>query len=288
MSGTHAVRQFSDITLNAAPLPSGATTCMPNGQYNPSTGLSGACSFNANQVINQQHCTAATGYVCYNTGGITMNEPIFSSNYNALQAQLTRNAGHNYQYGVNYTWSHAFDDADNGAGSGSSGPAYAYPGYFNLNRSQSGYDRTNNLQVLGNLPACHSAPTRRSLPTASTSAIFGGFQLTGQLSHISGAPFTVSPSSISHQHAWRQRSMHSSSLRTISLAATARTPPWAPAPCLEEIPGSTPPPLPTPSSLNTPTRAGLVTSIAQYPLAWSRRTLATPAATNFADRESPI
>ena len=42
------------------------------------------------------------------------------------------------QYGLNYTWSHAFDDADNGAGSGSSGPAYSWPGYFNLNRTQSG------------------------------------------------------------------------------------------------------------------------------------------------------
>ncbi len=192
--GTHAVRQFSDITLNAAPLPSGATTCMPNGQYNPSTGLTGTCSFNANQLINQQHCTALTGYVCYNTGGITMNEPIFSAVYNAMQAQLTRNAGRGYQYGLNYTWSHAFDNADNGAGSGSTGPAYAYPGYFNLNRAQSGYDRTNNLQFWGiyQLPF---GPNQMFLTHGVAGAIFGGFQLTGQISHISGAPFTVSPSS---------------------------------------------------------------------------------------------
>ena len=192
--GTHAVNQFSDITLNAAPLPSGATTCMPNGQYNPSSGLTGACSFNANQIINQQHCTALTGYVCYNTGGITMNEPIFSANYNALQAQLTRNAGRGYQYGVNYTWSHAFDDADNGAGSGSTGPAYAYPAYFNSNRAQSGYDRTHNLQVF----AIYQLPfgaNQMWLTHGVAGAIFGGFQLTGQISHISGAPFTVSPSS---------------------------------------------------------------------------------------------
>ncbi len=63
--------------------------------------------------------------MCYNTGGITMNEPVFSANYNALQTQLTHNVGRNYQYGLVYTWSHAFDNADNGAGSGSSGPAYA-------------------------------------------------------------------------------------------------------------------------------------------------------------------
>ena len=192
--GTHAVRQFSDITLNAAPLPSGATICMPNGQYNPSTGLTGACSFNANQIINQQHCTAITGYVCYNTGGITMNEPIFDAEYSALQAQLTRNAGTAFQYGLIYTWSHAFDDADNGAGSGSTGPAYAYPGYFNLNRSQSGYDRTNNIQFWG----IYKLPFGSGQPFVThgvAGAIFGGLQLTGQVSHISGAPFTVSPSS---------------------------------------------------------------------------------------------
>jgi hypothetical protein len=192
--GTHAVRQFSDITLNAAPLPSSSTICMANGQYNPSSGLSGSCSFNANQLINTQHCTATTGYVCYNTGGITMNEPIFSSNYNALQSQLTRNAGRQYQYGVIYTWSHAFDDADNGAGSGSSGPAYAYPGYFNLNRAQSGYDRTNNVQVWGiyHLPF---GPGQAFLTHGVAGAIIGGWQINGQLSHISGGPFTVSPSS---------------------------------------------------------------------------------------------
>lgn len=192
--GTHAVRQFSSVTLNAAPLPSASTTCMANGQYNPAAGIAGACSFNANQLINQQHCTAATGYVCYNTGGITMNEPIFGSNYNAMQAQLSHNGGRNYQWGLNYTWSHAFDDADNGAGSGSTGPAYAYPAYFYLNRSQAGYDRTHNLQFWGiyHLPFGHG---QMFLTHGLAGAIFGGFQITGQLSHISGAPFTVSPSS---------------------------------------------------------------------------------------------
>jgi hypothetical protein len=192
--GTHAVRQFSGVTENAAPLPSATTTCMANGQYSAASGLTGACSFNANQIINQQHCNATTGYVCYNTGGITMNEPLFSSNYNALQAQLTRNVGGNYQYGMNYTWSHSFDYADNGAGSGSSGPAYAYPGYFKLNRAQSGFDRTNNLQLWGiyHLPFGSS---QIFLNHGLASVIFGGFQITGQLSHISGAPFTVSPSS---------------------------------------------------------------------------------------------
>ena len=40
-----------------------------------------------------------------------MNEPIFSAGYNALQSQLTRNAGRLAQVGIVYTWSHAINYA---------------------------------------------------------------------------------------------------------------------------------------------------------------------------------
>jgi len=193
--GTHQVRQLAGYTLNAAPLPSGSTVCMANGQYNPSSGFTGACNFAANQVINTSNCSATStgGYTCYNTGGITMNRPIFSSNYNGLQSQLTRNAGRLAQFGLVYTWSHAFNYEDNGAGSGSAGTAFSYPLYFKQNRATATYDRTNNLQFWGiyRLPfgAGHDY-----LNHGIASAIFGGFQLNGQISHISGAPFSISPS----------------------------------------------------------------------------------------------
>jgi Carboxypeptidase regulatory-like domain/TonB dependent receptor len=192
--GTHQVRQLGGYTLNAAPLPSSATTCMANGQYNPASGLTGTCNFAANEIINQQHCNATTGYTCYNTGGITMNRPIWSSNYNGLQSQLTRNAGRLAQFGLIYTWSHAFNYQDNGAGSGSTGTSFSYPAYFKLNRATATYDRTNNLQFwsIYHLPfgAGHDF-----LNHGFAGAIFGGFQLNGQISHTSGAPFSVSPTS---------------------------------------------------------------------------------------------
>jgi hypothetical protein len=192
--GTHVVRQLAGVTLNSAPLPSSATTCMANGQYSPGSGLTGTCSFNANVLINQQHCNATTGYTCYNTGGITMNEPIFSANYNGLQSQLTRNAGRLAQFGLIYTWSHAFNYEDNGAGSGSNGTAFSYPAYFKMNRATASYDRTNNLQFWGiyHLPF---GSGHDLLNHGIAGAIFGGFQLNGQLSHTSGAPFSVSPAS---------------------------------------------------------------------------------------------
>jgi carboxypeptidase family protein len=192
--GTHVVRQATGINLNAAPLPSSTTTCMANGRYSPGSGLTGTCSFAANQLINQQHCNATTGYTCYNTGGITMNEPIFSAGYNALQSQLSRNAGRLAQFGVVYTWSHAINYADNGAGSGSTGPSFNFPAYFRMNRATASYDRTNNLQVW----SIYHLPFGKGQTFAShgiASTILGGLQLNGQLSHVSGAPFSVSPTS---------------------------------------------------------------------------------------------
>jgi Carboxypeptidase regulatory-like domain len=192
--GTHQIRQLAGVTLNAAPLPSGSTTCMANGQYNPASGLTGACNPAANETINQAHCNATTGYTCYNTGGITQNEPIFSSNYNGLQSQLSRNAGRLAQFGLVYTWSHAFNYEDNGGGSGSGGTAFSYPAYFAFNRATASYDRTNNLQFWGiyHLPF---GGGQQFLNHGIVGAIFGGFQLNGQLSHTSGAPFSVSPAS---------------------------------------------------------------------------------------------
>jgi len=192
--GTHQVRQLFGYTLNSAPLPNGATTCMANGQYNPSSGLTGKCNFAANEAINLNHCNATTGYTCYNTGGITMNQPLQSSNYNGLQSQLSRNAGRLAQFGLIYTWSHAIAYEENGAGSGSAGTAFSFPSYFSLNRATASYDRTNNLQfwTIYHLPF---GANQMFANHGIESAIFGGFQLNGQVSHVSGAPFSVSPSS---------------------------------------------------------------------------------------------
>ena len=204
--GTHQVRQQAGITLNAAPLPTANTVCTSQGTYNASTGLTGSCNFAANQLVNTNAgCNASstslvngvttpTGYICYNTGGITINEPLFSAEYNALQAQLTRNAGRLAQFGLIYTWSHAFSFEDNGAGTGSAGTAFSYPAYLKMNRATANYDRTNNLQfwTIYHLPF---GPGQSLLNHGIAGAIVGGFQLNAQISHISGAPFSVTPSS---------------------------------------------------------------------------------------------
>jgi hypothetical protein len=193
--GTHDVRQLTQTGyLNSSPLPSGTTPCMANGQYNPSTGLTGKCSFAANQIVNEQWCTGTTNLTCYNTGGIGYVKPLFSAEYNGLQSQLNYNGGRYAQLGVVYTYSKAIDFEDNGAGSGSGGLAWNYPAYYARNRALAGYDQTHNLELWG----IYNLPFGRGHAWASNgagNAILGGWQLNGQFSHISGTPFTVNANS---------------------------------------------------------------------------------------------
>ncbi len=193
--GDHFVRQqVGTGYLNAANFPSSSSPCMANGQYNPSTGLTGGCSFQANTIINQQWCAGASSGTCYNTGGITMNMPLFSSGYNGLQTQLTRNAGKNSSLGVVYTLSHAIDYEDNGAGSGSGGLTFNYPSMYRFNRGSAGFDEHHNLQVWGvySLPF---GPGQMWLNHGLAGDIIGGWQLSGQFSHFSGFPFSVNANS---------------------------------------------------------------------------------------------
>jgi hypothetical protein len=111
-----------------------------------------------------------------------------------LQTQLTRNAGKNASLGVVYTYSHAIDFEDNGAGSGSAGTTFNYPSMFRFNRGSAGYDEHHNLQVWGvySLPF---GPGQMWLNHGLAGDLIGGWQLSGQFSHYSGFPFSVSANS---------------------------------------------------------------------------------------------
>jgi len=193
--GDHFVRQpVGTGYLNAANYPTSSSPCLPTGKYNPSTGLTGNCSFQDNTIINEQWCAGQTNLTCYNTGGITVNMPLFSSGYNGLQTQLTRNAGKNSSLGVVYTLSHAIDYEDNGAGSGSGGLTFNYPSMYRFNRGSAGYDEHHNLQVWGvySLPF---GPGQMWLNHGLAGDLIGGWQLSGQFSHYSGFPFSVNANS---------------------------------------------------------------------------------------------
>ncbi len=191
--GNHMVRQQAGVSpYNSAPLPSGSTSCMANGQYNPSTGLTGACSYQVNTIFSQTWCKGLSN--CYNSGGMTIDGPIFSSMYSGLQTQATQNLGENGMIGGLFTWSHAIDYADNGAGTGGGGTTFNYPAYYFLNKASSSFDRRRNVQIYGmyKLPFGHG---QKFANQGVISEIVGGFVLNGQYSHVSGAPFSVSSNS---------------------------------------------------------------------------------------------
>jgi hypothetical protein len=123
-----------------------------------------------------------------------MTQPLWSSSYNGLQSQLTHNAGKNLSMGVIYTYSHAIDFEDNGAGSGAGGTVFNFPAMARMNRATAGYDQKHNAQVWSvyHLPFGYGQQFANQGVIAQ---IIGGFQLNGNFFHLSGTPFSVTANS---------------------------------------------------------------------------------------------
>jgi hypothetical protein len=120
--------------------------------------------------------------------GITadINEilPYGTATYDSLQAQFTRRWASSL-FGASYTWSKAINYGDNDAG-----PRIQYLPEKERNRGLAGYDRTHNLQMYW----VYDLPFGRGQQWASegwASKLFGGFQINGVASVMSGVPFYV-------------------------------------------------------------------------------------------------
>jgi hypothetical protein len=120
-------------------------------------------------------------------GSVNTFIPEGSDNYDALQAKLTRHIGQSSQIGVIYTWSKAEDLEDN---EDLNSLTWNYPAYFKKNKALAGYDRKYNFETywLWNLPF---GSGQRWATHGLASALAGGWTLSGVLSRLSGAPFTV-------------------------------------------------------------------------------------------------
>jgi len=105
-----------------------------------------------------------------------------TANYNALQVQVNRWYARNFQFGVVYTWSKAMDYANDD----SSDVNFARP-YRQFNYGPSDFDQTQIFTVhyLWNLPS----PGR--FLNGSLRAMFGGWQVSGISSLVSGKPAVV-------------------------------------------------------------------------------------------------
>ena len=157
--GTYEVRPVVNMNANASP---------------PGTGSAGG-------ILSQRYGANYTG---------TINElnPFKHSRYDSLQSKLTYRYSGGSSVNVIYTWSKSLDYADNeDLGS----LAFPYPAFWQKNYGPSGFDRTNNLEIVGVM----ALPFGKDQPWAKSgvgSAILGGWLINPLVSAMSGLPFTVS------------------------------------------------------------------------------------------------
>ena len=152
--GTRAVDQMGFININAGP---------------PGTGNNGRPLF------------ARFGIVA----DINSIQPYGTTTYDGLQVLFTRRWASS-QFGTAYTWSKTYQLSP----TTTRGPRIQYLPAKELNRGLASYDRTHNLQVYGvyDLPF---GKGQRWAKDGWQSKIFGGFQISGVMSLMSGIPIYV-------------------------------------------------------------------------------------------------
>jgi hypothetical protein len=111
-------------------------------------------------------------------------QPYGDLTYDSLQALVTRRWASSL-FGAAYTWSKTMNYADN-----DQGPRIQFLPEKERNRGPAGYDRTHNLQMYGvyDLPF---GKNQRLAREGWASWVFGGFQVSGVMSVMSGLPFYV-------------------------------------------------------------------------------------------------
>jgi hypothetical protein len=159
--GSRTIRLTNEVDINAAP-PGGGTTGRP--EY---------------ALFGRQVAT-------------TLHDPAFSSNYNSLQARLTRR----FSSGMSLNTSYTFGKALGYGANNDSTLFFNTPSAIARNRSPLAFDRTNNLRISG-LYELPFGSNKRWLRSRLASTIAGGWQLNSIFTAYTGTPFTVSTSATS-------------------------------------------------------------------------------------------
>jgi hypothetical protein len=129
-------------------------------------------------------------YANYQTITGSTNNAI--SNYNSLQASITKRMTHGLSLSFNYVWSHMLDDADSSGWGSRSGPQDFQNAYSPAaNYSNSNFDVRNAFKGY----AVYQLPIGRGKQFLNNNtlldAIVGGWQVSGTLVVSSGNPFSV-------------------------------------------------------------------------------------------------
>jgi hypothetical protein len=114
------------------------------------------------------------------------------SNYNAMQALITRRFSNGLNFSFNYVWSHFLDEQDSGGWGSRGGTQYWQIGNNpGANYGNSNFDIPNAYKGY----ASYELPFGKGKPYLSgngvENAIVGGFRIAGTFIHQSGSPFTV-------------------------------------------------------------------------------------------------
>ena len=160
--GTRAIGQMAYVNINAAA---------------PGTGTGGRALYVAG-LTNV-------------TSDINSVQPYGDTVYNGLQTDL-RIRSSRAQGGLVYTLSKTTNYSDNGGGNaaGAGGPRIQYMPEKERNKGLAGYDRTHNFQAYGvwDLPL---GKGQRWANEGWTAALFGGWQINGIVSIMSGTPIYI-------------------------------------------------------------------------------------------------
>ena len=115
-------------------------------------------------------------------GGITSIETSGTSEYNAMQARLSRRFANGLHFNVNYTWSKVFDQVDNDSDN------LVYPLDINANWAPAGYDVTHSwtFDYVYQIPGL-----KASSNNAVGRALLNGWQISGITHYQSGRPISI-------------------------------------------------------------------------------------------------
>jgi hypothetical protein len=159
--GTHSIRQFAHVNINASP-------------------------------INGGSAKRPLALLWGNTSDINVVEPFNSSRYNSIQTQVVKRIHGASQIRLAYTFSKAIDYSDNS----DSGLSWPLPEYQYRNKAVAGYDRTHNLKLYGTYLRPFGSG-HRWFTHGIGKAIAGGWQINAVMARVSGSPFSVGSSATS-------------------------------------------------------------------------------------------
>ena len=161
--GTHHVRQFVGLDLNAAPYGSTSSSQRP-------------LKNSLGQILGQQ---------------ILQLTPFADEEYSALQAQLIDRQYRAFQFGYAYTYSHSLNNFDEN--STLAALTFNSPGLLKRNYATSAFDRKHNnaFWTVTQIPV---GPGRAYLNHGFVGRLVGGFDMNTVLQYTSGAPFQLTDS----------------------------------------------------------------------------------------------